>query len=321
MKTSTQITLVVIGVIALTFVVCLPVTMMTLPLIRTGQTPVPDTLSTVQALVEQTTVALTQYAPTQTPQPPTSVPTQTPIPSTNTPVPTNTPLPTATRVTYCDWVSFVKDVTIPDGTSLYPGETFVKTWRLKNRGTCTWTADYMLVYSSGAQMGSTTAVRLPGNVPPGQDVDVSVTLTAPKEKGTYVGYWMLRNSSGVLFGYGNHANQAFYVDIKVAGSPGHGTVKGTICYPSEFNPAMTLYFQPVGSGQILQFPIPQNQMKYSVLLPNDKYYAYAWAPGFSLEGAYVDENGYLKPFEVRGGQTTSGIDICDWTQEHHPTPQ
>ena len=320
MKSSTQITLVVLGVIVLALVVCLPVTMMTLPLIRPSQTPVPDTLATVQALAEQTVVAQTQNAPTQTPLPPTSVLTETAIQSTNTPVPTNTPLPTATRVSYCDWVSFVKDVTIPDGTTLYPGETVVKTWRLKNRGTCAWNADYMLVYSSGAQMGSTTAVRLPGYVPPGQEVDVSVTLTAPTEKGTYVGYWMLRNSSGVLFGYGDRANQAFYVDIKVAGDPGHGTVQGTICYPSEFNPPMTLYFQPVGSGQIIQFSIPENHMEYSFLLPNDIYYAYAWAPGYSLEGAYVDDNGYLKPFEVRGGKTTSGIRICDWTPEHHPAP-
>ena len=320
MNSSTKTTLIVLGIVALTLVVCLPVTMMALPLVRPGQASTPDTLATVQALAEQTTVALTLNAPPQTPLPPTSVPTETPIPSTNTPVPTNTPLPTATKVTYCDWVSFVKDVTIPDGTTLYPDETFVKTWRLKNRGTCAWSADYMLVYSSGAQMGSTTAVRLPGYVAPGQEVDVSVTLTAPTEKGTYIGYWMLRNTSGVLFGYGDHANQAFYVDIKVAGAPGHGTVKGTICYPSEFNPPMTLYFQPVGSGQIIQFSIPENQMKYSFLLPNDTYYAYAWAPGYSLEGAYVDDNGVLKPFEVRGGQTTTGIRICDWSPEHHPAP-
>jgi len=321
MKSSTQMTLIVLGTVVLMLVVCLPVTMLTLPLIRSEQTPAPDTFATIQAMVTQTVAAQTQYAPTQTPVPPTSIPTSTPVPATNTPIPTNTPLPTATQASYCDWVSFVKDVTIPDGTTLAPGETFTKTWRLKNRGTCAWTADYMLVYSSGAQMGGTTAVRLPGYVAPGQTVDVSVTLTAPTEKGKYVGYWMLRNPSGVLFGYGNNANQAFYVEVKVAGSPGHGTVTGEICYPSEFNPPMTLYFQPVGSGQIIQFSIPENYMTYSLLLPNGTYYAYAWAPGFNLEGAYVDDEGVLKPFEVRGGKTTSGIRICDWSQDHHPFPE
>src|SRR5262245_52431934 len=89
-------------------------------------------------------------------------------------------------------------------------------------GACTWTADYMLVFTSGEPMGGTTAIRLPGNVAPGQAVDVSVTLTASAKRGHYIGYWMLRNSSGVLFGYGDRANQAFYVDINVDDLP-HGT--------------------------------------------------------------------------------------------------
>src|SRR6185503_15068439 len=179
-------------------------TMLTSPLFRPAQST-PDTFATLQVVVSQTMSAMTQQAPTQT-----SVPaTATPLP------PTSTPVSTATAVSYCDWVIFVRDVTIPDGTGFAPGETFTKTWRLKNRGTCTWTADYMLVFTSGDSMSNTTAVRLPGNVAPGQSVDVSVTLTAPNRRGDYVGYWMLRNPSGILFGYGEKANQAFYVDIHV----------------------------------------------------------------------------------------------------------
>ena len=316
MKSSTQITLIFLGTVILALVVCLPVTMLTMPLLRSDQTSTPDTFATIQAMVTQTVAAQTQNAPTQTPLPPTVIPTSTPIPVTNT------PLPTATAVTYCDWVSFVKDVTIPDGSILDPDETFTKTWRLRNRGTCTWTPDYMLVYTSGTQMGGTTAVRLPGYVAPGQTVDVSVHLTAPDEKGKYVGYWMLRNPSGALFGYGEKANQAFYVEIKVKKTDfPHGTVTGEICYPSEFNPAMTLYFEQVGTNQITQFSIPENHMTFSVLLPKGTYYAYAWAPGFNLEGAYVHGDGTLKPFVVEGGQTTSGIRICDWRTDHHERPQ
>ena len=319
MKSSTQITLIVLGTVALALVVCLPVTMLTIPLLRSEQAPTPDTFATVQAIVTQTVAAQAQNAPTQTPLPPS---TSTPVPATNTLLPTNTPLPTATTVSYCDWVSFVKDVTVPDGTSFARGETFIKTWRLKNLGTCTWTPDYMLVFTNGEQMGGTTAVRLPGYASPGQTVDVTVTLTAPDKPGNYVGYWMLRNASGALFGYGEKANQAFYVDINVKKAELlYGTVSGDICYPSEFNPPMTLYFQPVGSGQIIQFSIPENHMTYSFLLPNETYYAYAWAPGYNLEGAYVDGEGVLKPFEVRGGKTTSGIRICDWSPDHHPFPQ
>lgn len=315
MKSSTQITLIVFAAIVLMLVACLPITMLALPLLRSDQAPTPDTFATVQAMVTQTVAAQTQTAPTQTPLPPTTIPTSTPVPATNT------PLPTATAVSYCDWVSFVKDVTIPDGTVFGPGDTFTKTWRLKNRGTCTWTPDYMLVYSSGAQLGGTTAVRLPGNVPPGQTVDVSVTLTAPEKSGKYIGYWMLRNPSGVLFGYGEKANQAFYVDIRVkVNELPHGTVTGEIGYPSEFNPPMTLYFERIDNGTIIQFSIPENHMNYSVLLPIGNYYVYAWAPNYNLEGAYISDDGKLKAFVVHGGQTTSGIRITDWRPERHSRP-
>lgn len=315
MKSSTQIILIIAAMIIMALVACLPITMLTLPLFRSGQAPTPDTFATIQAMVTQTVAAQTQNAPTQTPLPPTAIPTSTAVPATNT------PLPTATAITYCDWVSFVKDITVPDGSNFAPGETFTKTWRLKNRGTCTWTPDYMLVYTSGAQMGGTTAVRLPGYVAPGQTVDVSVTLTAPDSSGEYVGYWMLRNAAGTLFGYGDKANQAFYVDIKVKVTDlPHGTVTGEICYPSEFNPAMTLYFEQVGTNQITQFSIPENHMTFSVLLPNGTYYAYAWAPGYNLEGAYVNGDGTLKEFEVKGGRTTSGVRICDWGPDHHERP-
>ena len=316
MKSSTQITLVVVASILLAFVACLPISMLAMPLLRSDQAPTPDTFATIQAMVTQTVAAQKQNVPTQTQLPPTAIPTNTPIPATNT------PLPTATAVSYCDWVSFVTDVTVPDGSKFAPGETFTKTWRLRNRGTCTWTPDYMLVYTSGTQMGGTTAVRLPGYVSPGQTVDVSVTLTAPDTSGKYVGYWMLRNPSGALFGYGDKANQAFYVEIKVKVTDlPHGTVTGEICYPSEFNPAMTLYFEQVGTNQITQFSIPENHMTFSVLLPNGTYYAYAWAPGFNLEGAYVNGDGTLKAFVVEGGQTTSGVRVCDWRIDHHERPQ
>jgi hypothetical protein len=268
-------------------------------------------------MVTQTIVAMTQNAPTQTPVPPTS----TPLPPTATAVPaTNTPLPTATAVSYCDWVTFVKDVSIPDGTKFSSGDTFTKTWRLKNRGTCTWTPDYMLVFASGDQMGGTTAVRLPGYVSPGQTVDVSVTLTAPAKRGHYVGYWMLRNPAGTLFGFGDSANKAFYVDINVEDLP-HGEVSGTFFYPSEFNPPLTLYFENAVTGEIIQFSIPESNPTYKVLLPNGTYYAYAWAPNYNLQGAYVFENLTMKPFVVKGGQLTGGINLTDWSPYPHSRGQ
>ena len=310
MKITTNSILILFGLIGVLMVACLPVAMLTSPLFRPAQ-PTPDSFATIQVIVTQTVNAMTQNAPT---------PTVTPIPATSTPVPTNTPLPTATAVSYCDWVSFIKDVTIPDGTRFATGEAFTKTWRLKNRGTCTWTPDYMLVFTSGESMGSTTAIRLPGYVAPGQTVDVSVTLTAPAKRGNYIGYWMLRNPSGLIFGYGDSANRAFYVDIRVDDLP-HGNVTGSFYYPSEFNPPLNLYFENAVTGETIQFSIPEKSFAYSFLLPNGTYYAYAWAPNYNLQGAYVNDNLTMKPFVVKGGQTIANINLTDWSPYPHSRGQ
>lgn len=316
MKLTTNSILILSGILAFTIMACFPMTLLAMPLLKPEQPASDDPAATLQVIVEQTVQAMTQNAPTQTPIPPTA----TPLPPTSTPVPTNTPLPTPTAVSYCDWVAFVQDVTVPDGARFTARETFTKTWRLRNRGTCTWTPDYMLVFVRGDQMGGTTAVRLPGYVAPGQSVDVSVTLTAPDKRGSFTGYWMLRNPSGVLFGFGNNANQAFYVTIKVE-ELAHGEASGTFFYPSEFNPPLTLYFENAATGEIIQFSIPEGNPTYKVLLPNGTYYAYAWAPNYNLQGAYVFDNLTMKPFVVKGGQLTSGINLTDWSPYPHSRGQ
>lgn len=130
-------------------------------------------------------------------------------------LPTTVPS-TPTAITRCDWVSFIADITVPDESTFGPSTSFVKTWRLKNIGACTWTTSYSLVFVSGDQMGNTTAIVLPKNVAPGETVDVSVTLTSPAASKGYKGNWMLKNASGVTFGSGPNASSAFWVKINVA---------------------------------------------------------------------------------------------------------
>jgi hypothetical protein len=303
MKLTTNSILLFLGILAFVIMACFPVSLFAMPLLQPRQSETPDSIGTLQAIVTQTMTAVSQSTPTAVPATATSIP------------PTNTPVPTV--ASYCDWVAFVKDVTIPDGTLLSPGEVFTKVWRLQNRGTCTWTPDYMLVYTSGDPMGSTTAVRLPGNVAPGQTVDVSVTLTAPNSIGRFTGYWMLRNASGALFGTGSKANEAFYVEIRTRAEVSQGTVSGSLCYPSEFNPPLTLYLEKVGTTEILQFYMPEAQNFYNVLVPSGTYYVYAWVPGYNLAGAYTDSNGLMKPVVVKAGEVTANIHLCDWRAEPH----
>src|SRR5512134_3372356 len=93
----------------------------------------------------------------------------------------------ASAQTVCDRAQFVTDVTVPDGMRFSPGATFTKTWRLRNIGTCTWTAAYTMVFDSGTQMGTTTSVPFAQDVPPGGTIDLSVNMTAPNTAGNYTG--------------------------------------------------------------------------------------------------------------------------------------
>ena len=154
----------------------------------------------------------------QTPAPtPTATPTLTPTQPVATPGPVQPqPSPTPRCV---DQASFVRDVTIPDNTYLSPGQSFVKTWRLRNSGTCTWTTDYSLVFVDGHSMGAPVSVPLRGPVAPGSTVDLSVTLTAPAGNGIYEGKWQLRNAGGSRFGSGSNAAGPFWVRIVVGPTP------------------------------------------------------------------------------------------------------
>jgi len=147
-------------------------------------------------------------------------PTETPLPS---PSPTLASLPTQSGgflfgsptasggAVGCDSSSYVKDVTIPDGTIMDPGKSFIKTWSLLNNGTCNWSTSYQLTFVTGNQMnGATTAI--PNAVPAGQQAQVSVSLTAPATAGSYTGWWRMQNDKGQYFG------NSISVVITVSGS-------------------------------------------------------------------------------------------------------
>lgn len=173
-----------------------------------------------------TSAAETQIAaqtPSLTPTP-NVTPTSTPIPvtptETLTPTPERTPLP-------CNIIGFIDDITIPDGTEMQPGESFTKTWRLRNDGSCNWTDAYRLVFVSGDQMdGPSVQAFTTDWIYPGFDVDVSVDLVAPSEPGSYIGYWKLQNQAGGAFGLAPFG-AAFYVEIVVVGGEPSATPSPT----------------------------------------------------------------------------------------------
>jgi hypothetical protein len=165
----------------------------------------------------------TALAPTVTN---TSAPTVTPI-STNTalalpsPLATSTqqvlfyasPTPTGTFYTLtpsssslavgCSNMALVRDVTIPSGTQMKPGETFTKTWQVANTGTCAWVYSYSLALGSGERMsgnGYRLSDRINVPVPVGEWRQLSVEMQAPNEPGTYTSTWRVTNGDGKAFG-------------------------------------------------------------------------------------------------------------------------
>jgi len=108
-----------------------------------------------------------------------------------------------------DCEALVADVTVPDGTTVSPGQTFDKTWRLRNCGSTNWSA--------------LRAVRVAGNygpasftVPvtaPGATTQVTVPVTAPTQAGLSRATYRLQAPDG------HYANNSFWVEVKVVAVP------------------------------------------------------------------------------------------------------
>ncbi len=193
-----------------------------------GATATVAPMDAINTSAAQTVIAMSTALAATTPAPSNENPTQpsqdTAIPATDLPVATLVPLATASPIsgdispTVCDRLKFVKDINVPDGTVFSPGESFTKTWRIQNAGTCTWGNGYQLVFDSGDPMSGPVSTNLPSTVAPGQEIQLSVNLKAPASSGKYIGYWKLENASGQRFGYGD-GNKAFWVGIEVGVTP------------------------------------------------------------------------------------------------------
>jgi hypothetical protein len=110
--------------------------------------------------------------------------------------------------------------TIPDQTYFAPGTAFIKTWTLKNIGTCAWGRGYALAFDHGDSMSSPATIPFTASVPPGAVYTFVVNLVAPASAGDYQGYWKIQTPQGVLFGIEPDGTKAFWVKITVSATPG-----------------------------------------------------------------------------------------------------
>ena len=105
-------------------------------------------------------------------------------------------------------VTYVADVTVADGTRLTAGQSFTKTWRLRNSGTAVWAEGVVLAPMDANPFNSPAAVSMP-RVEPGRTTDVSVDLTAPASIGPCRATWQARAGDGAPFG------DIFHVAVEV----------------------------------------------------------------------------------------------------------
>ena len=94
-------------------------------------------------------------------------------------------------------MSPMADVTIPQGTRFTGAASFLKVWRVRNSGTCTWTpAAYSLRLTDGEALGAAGTVTIPGAIQPGATVDLAVAAAAPEASGSHTGTWQIFDGAG-----------------------------------------------------------------------------------------------------------------------------
>ena len=204
----------------------------------------PDEIRTqaVQTFAADLTLTA-QAAPTSTP-----VATVTPLASftagaTSTGgVAIGSTLPAAGATASCYGLAFVSDVTIPDNTPMTAGQTFTKTWKVRNAGSCPWDAGFKFAFTGGDAMGGTT-YTLPSVVAAGAVTDISVAMTAPNKTGTIRGNWRMSTASGQFFG------DEVYVQVVIGGgaaatNTGGATAVATTAVPTTAVPAVTTASTP-----------------------------------------------------------------------------
>ena len=112
-----------------------------------------------------------------------------------------------------------------------------------------------------------------------------------------------------------------------------GTVRGNVCYPSDYIPAMNVYLKNKKTDKIYSLDLQENQKPFKFKkIPEGNYIAFAHTireVSTDLNGkTSIASGGYthavpcgltveckdhsLLIFKVEKGKTTNNIQICDW---------
>ena len=129
-----------------------------------------------------------------------AIPTATTIPPPTIVPPMEVPTVAPGSLFTGDHAAFAGE-TLLDGTQVDPGESFTKSWYVRNDGSLLWGADYALVmvrssHPLGQSLDEPAQIPLSGTVLPGAEVKISIPLTAPETDGIYSAVYELRDGAG-----------------------------------------------------------------------------------------------------------------------------
>lgn len=94
---------------------------------------------------------------------------------------------------------------------------------------------------------------------------------------------------------------------------------GKVCYPKTGRSDLRAFFQEITRGTVSELAINASSNDYEIVLDPGNYIAYVWLPDFSFGGMYSTGT-TPSPFAVFAGETTYGIDLCDWSHGPFDVP-
>jgi hypothetical protein len=132
--------------------------------------------------------------------------------------------PGSTQAAGCTYqAAFVKE-TIPDNSKFYTGEIFIKSWTVKNTGTCIWEG-IRLPWVEGASGSLWFPPGVPrvdnphGDVAPGETFTLGWPIVVPPTPGTYRADFLLAVADDTQFGLGKDGKTPLYVQIIAVQGP------------------------------------------------------------------------------------------------------
>lgn len=183
--------------------------------------PVPPTLDVQQAVALTAVVELTRDATEKATRITSAVTNELPLTEEIKPTPQNTPSPAIVENTPepKDIGLLLGMVSMGEGSQVFSGEVFHVTWRLRNIGETVWNDQYNLVHIKGNSFGQAEKIPFSFEALPGDIIDVTLVLTAPTERGMYLGEWLIEAPDGSLFGMELDGSEPLPVSVEVTGNP------------------------------------------------------------------------------------------------------